>query len=214
MARDRIGVPFEDWPELDRRLFMAGCEEADPFDDPRYGSHLAAATIRGTKDSYSIWLGLLREEGWLDPAAHPVDRVTLPRMGRYFDAMLERGNSDFTVNGNFQKLQAALRIMAPDRDVGFVTKPNGVSIRSLLAMRKRSFAVIDSSVLIAWGMDLVETAGVHSSPKRRAIQVRDGVLIMLLAIERADCARSPPCVLGKNWSSRAIGSGLICRRSS
>ena len=141
----------------------------------------SSPTIKKTRKGYGRWLAYLASTGELDPDQPPADRVTLPALGRYFDALLEAGNAPFTVYGRFSDLHRALRIMAPGRDVGFIMRPNGVRIRALLRMRRRSFPIPDVRVLVAWGGDLIADAANASSPLQRALAQRDGLLISMLA---------------------------------
>ena len=180
-------VPLDDWPPQDRQLWETGLRPFDPYDSPDptpgagYGAGLSEPTVELSRKSYGRWLAHLRDAGCLDPATHPVDRVTLPRMGAYFDALKAAGNADATILGRFDQLQRALRIMAPERDLRFVTTPNDRSIRSLLPMRKRGLMVPDASVMVDWGQGLIEAAATADSPRQHALLLRDGVLITALA---------------------------------
>ena len=180
-------VPLQDWPAQDRQLWETGLSPYDPYDSPDsvpgagYGAGLSDPTVELSRKSYGRWLAFLRDSGQLDPTAHPVDRVTLPRMGAYFEALQAAGNADATILGRFTQLQRALRIMAPERDVRFVAKPSGRTIRSLLPLRKRSLLVPDAFVMVDWGTTLIEQSATAEDPRQRALLLRDGVLISTLA---------------------------------
>jgi hypothetical protein len=187
MAGARFTLRLDAWPARDHALWQEGLRKRGPFDSPyadarlAYASGLAAASIRKALKSHGRWLGFLRDRGMLDAAAHPLDRVTLPRLGQYFEALRAAGNADHTIVGYFAGLRSALRILAPERDSSFVSKPNGTTIRSLLPMRKRQFAVPDASVLFAWSLELIEAAQRTADPYAAAILLRDGLLIAIFA---------------------------------
>jgi hypothetical protein len=48
--------------------------------------------------------------------------------------------------------------MAPARDLSDIAKPDGLTIRSLLSMTKRSFPIPDASVMYASGFERIEAA--------------------------------------------------------
>ena len=181
-----VYMPITDWPALDQELWRRGLQPFDPFASPDqlpwagYASRLGKASIDKAEHGYGRWLSFLRDSGQLDPAAHPADRATRARRGGYFEMLLERGNADSTVVSLFADLQRALRIMAPERDHADIAKPNGITIRSLLPMAKRSFPVPDASVLYGWGLEHLEAAN-KGTTRQRALALRDGVLIVALA---------------------------------
>jgi hypothetical protein len=177
----RRGLPFGNWPELDRQLWEDGCRPGHGLDDPGYGALLGPKSREKAQDGYGRWLGFLAWLGGLDPAAHPVERVTRDRAAKFFALMRELGNRDYTITSRFQELRMALRIMAPDRDVSWLVRPGGISLHSRLPMQKRAFQVPHAAVLYRWGFELMQEALTLAGADRRRVRYRDGLLIAMFA---------------------------------
>lgn len=177
----RVVVPVESWPERDRTLWTTGCAGGDPFEAAGYADRLRPDTMKKAAKGYGAWIGFLRDQGQLDPSVHPVDRITLPRLGQWLAAMEARGNMSGTIFGRFADLRRVLRIMAPDRETGFILRPNGVTLRSLLPKSQRGIDVLDSSVLLAWGHDLMSAGIAGADDSLSSFALRDGLIIAILA---------------------------------
>jgi hypothetical protein len=64
--RTRVAVRIEDWPEDDRRRWLATFVVSDLFDESGAGAPLSARSRKGLEDIYGTWLGFLRK---YDPTA-------------------------------------------------------------------------------------------------------------------------------------------------
>jgi hypothetical protein len=49
-----------------------------------------------------------------------------------------------------------MRILAPDADVGWLRRPDGITIYALLPKRKRTIIVPDTRVLFRWGLKMMD----------------------------------------------------------
>ena len=112
-------------------------------------------------------------KGLLDSAVPPVTRVTLEAVRGYLGLLQVLDNRDHTIIGRFDELQASLRILAPDHDFSWVTKPRGLPLRQRLPMGKRTFPVPSSRLLFEWRLELA-AASSALSPKRRHCKLRGG----------------------------------------
>ena len=172
---------IEDWPALDRKLWYLGTAHGDGLDDRPAGAELSPWTRAKLAKGYGRWLGFLALRGWPDDGLAPGERVTPQRAGEFLRLMRSLGNRDYTILSRFEELRRALRILEPQRTFVWLTSPGGVSLHAHLAPAPRRFVVPDAAVLFRWGLDLVDAApGVHG-PVRRHVQVRDGLLIAILA---------------------------------
>ncbi len=174
-------LPSEDWPTVDRELWACSLRGGDDLDDPACGASLSTGTLSKIIAGYGRWLGFLAYQRELDSEISPAARVTLVRVREYVRLMRAMGNRDHTVVGRMLDLRTALRIMMPEVDLGWLTAPGGISLRSRLPMAKRPIEVPHSRVLFQWGLEMMETAMRTSAPVRRSILYRDGLLIAILA---------------------------------
>lgn len=170
------------WPEVDQRRWnLAITPRRGPFRSEGGGGARNPYTIRKTTSGYGRWVGFLGYTGQLDPADEPRQRVTHERLGQYFQFLQACGNADYTILARFSELYNALRWMYPGEDFSHVVRPHGVSIRGHLPMRRRTPTVPDSAVLLAWAEELFAQASLLSRPASRRAQIREAVIIALLA---------------------------------
>lgn len=171
-----------DWPEAERRRWEAltAPPEERRFSERGPATHLSPASLEKYASGYGRWLGFLRYQGWLDPAARPGERVTQERLAAFFDLLVELGNRAHTIAGRFDELRRALQFLEPGRDFSFVTHPGGRSLREVLDLTCRHQEIHHPADLLAWGVELMEGA-LSRSPRRRQVQLRDGLLIAIQA---------------------------------
>lgn len=183
-------LKLAEWPESDRHLWVAGTTRGPrSYKGASYASHLSQKSIDKAHDGYGRYLGFLAWRGELDHDAHPAERVTRERVEAFVALMRALRNADYTIIGRIDELLSAMRILVPEREFGWLTNPDGQSLRSSFAMERREIRVYHSAELYAWGLALIETAAEAGTPAKRAMQVRDGVMIAILA-SRAPRLRS------------------------
>ena len=170
------------WPTIDRDAWVLGCSPSDPFDNPHYANALSQPTLATTRKSYGRWLSFLASRGWLDPAQPAVERVTLQRLGAYFNTLRRAKNAAGTITGRFSGLSRALKIIAPGKDVAWICRPGGPTIYSLLPRHVPVRTVPDTGVLFDWTLEMMDQAreaGVQSTAS--LVAYRDGLFLAFLA---------------------------------
>jgi integrase len=191
--------PTRDWPEIDRRIWTAGLQCGDILTGPNRAAHLRPATILRIAQTYGGWLAFLRGKAMLDPQVPPMARVTRENVIAYVHALREtRRNSGIILICG--ALRAALRIMHPDADFGWITSPGGQSLTSALPVTPRSAPVFHSKVLYEWGLSMMRDALLTGNPDARRRDYRNGLLIALFA------ARAPRV---GSMASLRLGAGVI-----
>jgi hypothetical protein len=78
-------------------------------------------------------------------------------------------------------LHAALRMMHPDGDFCFVTKPDGLPLRRLMEMRRRVLFVPDARHTVFWAEALFQEALALPASLQQHLQVRDSAAIGIFA---------------------------------
>ena len=201
----RMGrLPLTDWPTADAAAWTTACNPVPgPFSQTPKRS---PATYCMYAQGYAGFLWHLQRQGQLDPAETPVERVTLERLASYHDHLVQSGVADYTLVARFDTLRGALRLMYPDRNFSFITKPGRVSIRQMLPMERRTRYVPDSRHAELWAETLSHEALTLPDPKQRQKQVRDAALIGIMA-SRAPRLRATAGIrvgrnlqrVGENW---------------
>ena len=201
----RMGrLPLADWPPADAAVWTAACNPLPgPFSQtPKRSS----ATYRMYAQGYAGFLWHLHRQGQLDPAETPVERVTRERLASYYNHLVQSGVADYTLVARFDSLRGALRLMYPDGDFTFITKPGKVSIRQMMPMDRRTRFVPDSRHAELWAEALFNEALTLTNARERQKQVRDAALIGIMA-SRAPRLRATAGMrvgrnlqrLGENW---------------
>jgi integrase len=167
-------LPLAVWP---KRITLAWRQAAES----RRGRRRSAATYVSYATSVAVYLWYLKGEGLLDPDASLADLVTPDRLDDYFEWLLRHGNAPYSILGRFHALRAALRMMHPDSDFGFVTRPDGIPLSGTMEMRRRVLFVPDSRHNVFWAEALFRTALELPIGIRRQVQVRDAAMIGTLA---------------------------------
>ena len=180
VPRPPVCWKLERWPEADRASWQRNTTPGDPFDDPRHGASLRPASLGKISKGHGRWLAFLDAQGWLDPEVPALQRVTRRRLRAYVRALKAAGNADYTIIGRITELAMAMRILTPGADVGWIRRPDGISIYAMLPKNKRPMVVPDARVLFRWGLKMMDTQlaeGARANP----VAFRDGLLIALLA---------------------------------
>ena len=188
------------WPDIDRALWRVGLLPGDILDDPKYAARLRPSTIASTTKGYQRWLAFLHAEGRLDARVPPAARVSEENVRRYMAAMRDARYRNSTMITKMTELRAALHILQPDSEFGWLTSPGGRSLGSLLPVERRPMQVPSSKVLYEWGQTLMQAALDQPHPDLRRIGYRDGLLIALLA------ARAPRI---RAMASLRLGQHLV-----
>src|SRR5271167_4732657 len=100
---------------------------------------------------------------------------------RWPPSLESAGIADYTLVARFDTLRGALRLMYPDGDFSFITKPGKVSIRQMLPMERGKRFVPDSRHAELWAETLFHEALTLPDPVQRQKQVRDAALIGMRA---------------------------------
>jgi hypothetical protein len=199
-------LPQAAWP---KPITLAWCQAANS----RRGRRRSAATYVSYAASVAVYLWYLKDEGLLDPDASLADLVTSDRMDGYFEYLLRHGSAPYSILGRFRSLRAALRMMHPNGDFGFVTRPDGIPLSGIMEMRRRVLFVPDSRHNVFWAETLFREALDLPIGIRRQVQVRDAAMIGIFA-ELAPRARAMQALcLGRHllrnrdeWILRQEGS--------
>jgi hypothetical protein len=73
-GHERLSLPEEVWPELDRALWRAARQRGGPLDDDGLAAGWSPKTARQAIKDYGRWLGHCARTGRLDPLAPPASR--------------------------------------------------------------------------------------------------------------------------------------------
>jgi hypothetical protein len=181
---ERAGLTTNAWPATFQAAWQQGIANAkSPFKKYGGGRRLSEHTLAKSEKGLRRYYGFLHRIGDLDDCISPGDRLDTGRLDKYFEHLVACGNADSTIDGRFRELQSAFTLMYPNKDFSWVTKPNGYPLRESLEMRMRSVFVPGNAELLGWAGGLFnEAIHVHDS-RFRCSQVRDALMIAILATQ-------------------------------
>jgi integrase/recombinase XerD len=175
-------LPISAWPELDHRLWHAAQTPTSLLDEGGRASKWRPATVGLVANAYGLWLRWLRHKGRLSGTEPPIARITRARIGDYL-ADLKTRYSDATIALYLHHLHAMLRAMSADSELAWLAQlARRISARAKPA-RPKLPRLVDSGVLFAVGLQLMEDARTHSDGLGigAAVEYRDGLQIAMLA---------------------------------
>ena len=127
-----------DWPTQDKELWKAGTTPAFGLRRRRlHAEKLRPKSIELAWQGYGRFLAVLKAQGPLDPEFGAGERVTYDSVATFFDALRAENNNDNTIKARLFHLRTALRIMVPEQNFDWLTRPDGCSLDTLLPAEPR-----------------------------------------------------------------------------
>jgi len=113
---ERTSLPFNDWPDQDRRLWQSATEEGRYFQKAGKASQWSEATKLQVQKGYAKWLWYLQSSGLLDPAVFPSERISEEHLRGYLAELDRQGLASVTVTSRITDLTEAIRVMETDQN--------------------------------------------------------------------------------------------------
>jgi len=202
--KNRRAMHFEQWPEQDRRAWLAANA---PGDDDLLAADRPALRWRATSKELfvrynGIWLAWLKARGELDPALNPGARVTRQRLTEYLKAQHALGVGAKTLVNQAVSLRHMFEALAPEQDWTWMLPMIG-KLKTAVVVAKNHSDLPSIRELFALGLRLMRFAEEkhEGSPKQRAIMFRNGLMIALLAAR--------PVMRRENLARIRIGQNLL-----
>jgi hypothetical protein len=200
----RLHLPFADWPETDKIMWLSELDDDDPFSD-------GIAARLATRTLHKYWMGWRRFLGFLtinEPEAleiAPPERLTTERVRRFAKHLAET-NTPHSVAIQMESLYGAARTMMPTRDWAWL---RNIKTRPYSAAPRRSSTrpVITSVQLMDLGVELMEESKIDGHKPFSlddAVRYRDGLMIALRPTFRCDTRISPPSKSGAMLSRKTV----------
>jgi len=201
MPTDRVCLPVNEWPVIDRQLWVEGLREHGLFDGSSVAAHWSALSRKKIAQGYGRWLQWLQATGQCDAEAPPGQRVTPSRVAAYIRHLREMV-APYTLVSRLQDLLNALRLLAPQDDLTWLATVWGTLRTQAVPTRQKQLRLRPADNLAALGFRMMAHAEAAAgwSPRRRAVEFRDGLMIALLAYR--------PVRL-KNFAALCLGQHVV-----
>ena len=174
-------LPVSKWPEADRVRWMAALQPSQRLKRGGAASHLAPVSQTDIANRYGLYLDFLQRNGRFDPTGKATVLVT-PENVRGFVAELQLRVRSVTVWNSVYKLRRAAQLISPIADFEWLTEIEK-DIALTVIPRSKSDRLVLAERLVEAGLTLVQEAETFGKTAlARATGVRDGLLIVLLAL--------------------------------
>ncbi len=191
-------LPIAEWPQADRLGWEQACRPAQRLQRGGAASHLARVSQADIANRYGLYLDFLQRNG-LDRALGAMILVTPDNVNGYIAELQARVRS-VTVWNSVYKLRRAAQLIAPGGDFGWLSEIEK-DIALVMIPRSKADRLVLTERLVEAGLVLIKEAEMfRKTPLARAVGVRNGLLIVLLALHP---------IRVKNFAALAIASTFV-----
>jgi hypothetical protein len=174
-------LPLNEWPTSHRETWEKICRPGVRFRKGGAASRYAEASREDFARRYGAFLGFLKRRGLLDPSAGPATQVTPANIELYIAELKERVRP-VTVWNCIYKLRMAAKLLDPTVDLVWLSEIEQ-DLALVMEPRSKFDRVVLAERLVEAGLTLVTEAEAFSgNPFKRAIRIRNGLIIALLAV--------------------------------
>ncbi len=194
------GLPYRNWPDVDRDLWKRLTFSDGPFDVGGALSHLRPASLNTLQNAYGFFLKHVFDTGVDLTQVAPPDRASLDVLKSYLASL--DGLAARTRFGYFSALYQVLAKGYPERDWSRLQSATGrLAYRAVHSGTRRDRASTPLTPdLIRLAHDLEAVGAQNDQPCRQAEALRDSLMVQLLAYH--------PLRL-KNFAELEIGTSII-----
>jgi len=174
-------TPLNEWPAAHRETWEEIWRPGLRLRKGGAASRYAEVSREDFAQRYGAFLDFLERNGLLDPSAGPAAQVTPRNVERYIAELKARVRS-VTVWNCIYKLRMAARLLDPKADFAWLSEIEQ-DLALVMEPRSKFDRVVLAERLVQAGLTLVTEAEAFSRyPFKRAIGIRNGLLIALLSV--------------------------------
>jgi integrase/recombinase XerD len=177
---ERACRKVDDWPETDRRLWLAAQEPGDLLEAGGSRSRYRPISNRKTERGYGRWLTFLDRRAELGGV--PADRITATAVAQYVAELRSLGNGSYTILSRLQELYDAAVVMDAQCDWSWIRRIASRVRARHAPVRDKSQKLVGADDVFDLGLRLVAEASKLPTDRRRAIVFRDGLILAFLAL--------------------------------
>ena len=175
-------VPIVDWTIADRTAWERAIAPRARLCKGGAGAHLARITQNDLARRYGYFVDHLMRNDLFKPGALPAGQVTPDRIETFVEELRSRVGSVTTAN-TIYKLRRAAELLDPNRDFAWLAEIEK-DLALMMRPKSKDHRIVDPDLLFEAGLALVEEAAGNPAltPLRRAMQVRNGIMVALLTL--------------------------------
>jgi hypothetical protein len=192
-------LPITEWPQCDRSGWSEVLRPSVRLKRGGAARHLAPVSQRDIANRYGLYLNYLQRNGLLDRAAGAATLVSPANVDGFIAELHGRVRS-VTVWNSIYKLRRAAQLIAPAADFEWLREIEK-DVALVMVPRSKKNRLVLSEHLVQAGMTLIREAEIFGkTPRARAVGVRNGLMIVLLALHP---------IRIKNFAALTIGDTFV-----
>lgn len=176
-------LPLNEWPVADRLAWQGACRPGERLKRGGAASHLKPISQLDLERRYGYFLDYIARSGTnIAPDVSSAFYVTPQSVDGYVSELTGRVSS-VTTYGSIHKLRRIVQLLAPRRDLDWLIELE--NDLDLVKQPKSKFGrFVSTEVLVRAGIQMMQTAsgGENGTALSRACQLRDGLMMALLAV--------------------------------
>lgn len=175
-------VSIAEWTIADRAAWERAITPRARLRKGGAGAHLASITQDDLARRYGYFVDHLKRNRIFEPEASSAGQVTPGCVESFVEELRTRVGS-VTMAHTIHKLRRASQLLAPNQDFAWLTEIEK-DFATMMRPKFKDYRIVDPERLVEAGLALVGEATDNPAltPLRRARQVRNGVMIALLAL--------------------------------
>jgi integrase/recombinase XerD len=187
MARHRhpftVGLPIEEWPELDRQAWEFANRDGDLLTGRGPAAHWKPKTRLTARKAYGNWLRFLKDNDRLESVPSIGSRLNEQNLRNYIASLRARASPN-TVLTQLAHLSSAIAAMDPMADRSRLKLALSRLTPGAQPFRDKRARLVSPLALLELGQKLMaewQSRPAHD-PGLNAMDYRDGLMIALLAL--------------------------------
>ena len=196
-------LKLDEWPEPDRTLWLKALQPGSiVYGGGGVAAHLRPDSVEKIRKGYGRWLTFLTVHLWLDPALEPASRITPEWVWAYVQE-LQGQVASWTVRGRIAELHAAARMMAPERDWGWLRDAASRLEAEAKDAKPKLPRMRSAAEIYDWAQTtLNEVAAVPEPEQLDAVRFRDALIIAVAITTLLRRRNLTMIVIGQNLLRR------------
>ena len=175
-------APITEWTIADQAAWARAIAPRARLRKGGAGSDLAPITQRDLARRYGYFVDHLLRHGLFDPEAGAAAQVSPDLVASFLHELSSRVSS-VTTAGTICKVRRAAELLDPSRDLAWLAEIEK-DLALVMQPKSKDDRLVDPDLIVEAGLALIKEATDNPAltPLQRARQVRDGLMIALLAL--------------------------------
>jgi integrase len=173
-------LPIREWPVADQRAWEEACRPGVRLKPGGRASYLAEVSRKDFANRYGAFLGFLQRSGKLRLKAPAAAQVIVSSVQAYV-AELKGRVSSVTIWNGIYKLRRAAQILNPSINFSWLAEIEG-ELALVMVPRSKFDRLVLIGRIVEAGLTLIAEAESAKSAFERAMGIRNGLIIVILAL--------------------------------